>query len=127
MPLRRARRLSHVMAAPPGNVTVNGQNAAEDCDADVLPVVSRPVFIDWDPVTHSHPEIGTPGEDVEISRYQFFVESEETTFGVDLEPDVTGFPVPDAFLTDGGVWKYEIIARTETGNNTATESCFFLQ
>lgn len=119
--------LSHVLAAPPGNITVNGQEAAEDCDSPILPVVTTPVFIDWDPVTESHPEIGTPGVDVEISRYQFFVERDEIKLSVDLEPDVTEFPVPDAFLNDGGVWKYEIIARTQGGNNTAVETCFYLQ
>ena len=119
--------ISHVMAAPPGNITVNGQAAAESCDSPVLPVVSLPVAIDWDPVTESHPEIGTLGVEVEISRYQFFVERDEVKLSVDLEPDVTEFPVPDAFLNDGGEWKFEIIARTESGNNTAVETCFFLQ
>ncbi len=119
--------ISHVLAAPPGGVTVNTLPAAEDCDSAVLPVVTTPVFIDWDPVTESHPEIGTPGVEVEISRYQFFVERDDVKLSVDLEPDVTEFPVPDAFLNDGGVWKYEIIARTEGGNNTAVESCFYLQ
>jgi len=119
--------LSHILAAPPGNISINGQAAAEDCDSPILPVVTTPVFIDWDPVTESHPEIGTPGVEVEISRYQFFVERDEIKLSVDLEPDVTEFPVPDAFLNDGGVWKYEIIARTEGGNNTAVETCFFLQ
>lgn len=118
--------LSHVMAAPPGNVTVNGQAAAEDCDAAKLPVVSLPVSVDWDPVTTSHPEIGTPGVDVEIERYQFFVERDDVKISVDLGEDVTEFPIPDAFLSDTGVWKYEVIARTEAGNNTAVESCFEL-
>lgn len=118
--------ISHVLAAPPGNVTVNGQNAAESCDADVLPTVSLPVTVDWDPVTESHPDIGTPGVPVEISRYQFFVERDDVKLSVDLTSNVTEFPVPDAFLDDGGVWKFEIIARTEDGNNTAIETCFFL-
>ena len=118
--------ISHVMAAPVGNITVNGQDAAENCDSDELPVVSLPVTISWDPVVESHPDIGTPGVPVEISRYQFFVERDEVKLSVDLSPEETGFPVPDAFLSDGGVWKYEIIARTEGGNNTAVETCFFL-
>lgn len=119
--------ISHVLAAPVGNVTVNGQAAATDCDADILPVVSLPVMVDWDPVTQSHSQIGTPGVEVEISRYQFFVERDDVKISVDLDPDVTAFPIPDAFLNLGGVWKYEIIARTEAGNNTAIETCFFLQ
>ncbi|NNF16762.1 MAG: hypothetical protein HKN70_08435 [Gammaproteobacteria bacterium] len=118
--------ISHVMAAPVGNVTVNSQFAAASCDADVLPVVSLPVAIDWDPVTESHPDIGTPGVPVAISRYQLFVERDDVKFSVDLDSETTEFPIPDAFLSDSGVWKYEIIARTEDGNNTAIESCFFL-
>ncbi|MDH4073038.1 MAG: hypothetical protein OEV41_08035, partial [Gammaproteobacteria bacterium] len=119
--------ISHVLAAPPGNITVNGQTAADSCDSPMLPAVTTPVVIDWDPVTESHPEIGMAGVDVEIARYQFFVERDEVKLGVDLSPDVTGFAIPDAFLDDIGVWKYEIIARTEGGNNTAVETCFILQ
>jgi hypothetical protein len=39
---------------------------------------------------------------------------------------VTEFVVPAANLTSGVV-KFEIIARTSTGNNTAIESCFVVQ
>ena len=53
--------LSHVMAAPASEITVNGLPAAEDCDAAPLPSVGEPVVIDWDPVTQSHPEIGGSG------------------------------------------------------------------
>jgi len=118
--------LSHVLAAPPGNITVNEQPAAGSCDDSPLPKVYLPVIVDWDEVTESHPTIGTPGVPVEISRYQFFVERDDVKISVDLEPDVTEFPIPDAFLSESGVWKYEIIARTEGGNNTAVETCFEL-
>ena len=118
--------LSHVLAAPPGNITVNEQPAAGSCDDPALPQVALPVVVDWDEVTESHPTIGTPGVAVEISRYQFFVERDDVKISVDLESDVTEFPIPDAFLSEPGVWKYEIIARTEDGNNTAVETCFEL-
>ncbi len=118
--------LSHVMAAPVPNLTVNGSMAAENCDAPDLPQVMLPVLVDWDEVLESHPLIGTPGVPVEISRYQFFVERDDVKISVDLDADVTEFPVPDAFLSATGVWKYEVIARTEGGNNTAVESCFEL-
>ena len=58
--------LSHVMAAPPENVSVNGLPAAASCDAP-LPTVIAPVTIDWDAVTQSHPRIGKPGP-VKIAR-----------------------------------------------------------
>jgi len=118
--------LSHVMAAPVGNVTVAGVPAAEDCDAVPLPSVSEPVLIDWDPVTESHPEVGAEGE-VEIDRYQFFVEQGDVKFAVDLPPTVTEFQVPSEILAPGGRFKFEIIARTDALNNTAIENCFLLE
>jgi hypothetical protein len=117
--------LSHVLAAPPSNVAVSGIAAAENCDA-VLPVVSAPVVITWDPVTSSHPEVGKPGP-VKIRRYQLFVEREGVKLSLDLPPTVTEFEVPTAITDLGKEFKFEIIARTTTNNNTAIESCFKLQ
>jgi hypothetical protein len=114
-------RLSHVLAAPV-RATVSGVAAAENCDA-VLPVVVGPVVIDWDPVTMSHPTIGRSVR-VSISRYQFFVEQGPTKLSLDLPPSVTEFTIPTSITDAGGVFKFEIIARTSTGNNTAVESCF---
>jgi hypothetical protein len=123
-------RLSHVLAAPPANILVEGQEVAENCD-DVanLPVVpaNTAVLIDWDPVQMSHPEIGKqPPRPVKIVRYQFFVEQEDFKLGVDLPSDVTAFEVPQAVmnLLAAGVVKFEIIARTDALNNTAVENCF---
>jgi hypothetical protein len=106
---------------------VNEFEAAEDCDAVSLPSVSEPILIDWDPVTTSHPEIGTSGVDVEIVRYQFFVEQGDVKFAVDLPPTQTQFQVPSEIIALGNTdepFKFEIIARTATGNNTAIETCF---
>lgn len=119
-------RLSHVLAAPVDGVTVAGVPAAEDCDDPNLPVVSEPVLIDWQPVTRSHPELGRSGR-VQIVRYQFFVERPGAKLAVDLPPDVTEFLVPPDVLALGDAFKFEIIARTSTGNNTAIENCFLLE
>lgn len=121
--LEKSVRLSHVLAAPPSDVTVSRQHAAENCDAELLPVVAAPVVIDWEPVTTSHPDIGARGP-VEISRYQFFVEQGDVKLAVDLPPTVTEFEVPASISSLGGTFKFEIIARTKTGNNTAVESCY---
>jgi hypothetical protein len=118
--------LSHVLAAPVDNVTVSGVPAAENCDAVPLPSVSEPVVIDWNPVTESHPTIGKSGE-VDIVRYQFFVEREGVKFAVDLPPSVTQFQVPAEIIALGNEFKFEIIARTATGNNTAIENCFVVE
>ncbi len=117
--------LSHVLAAPVANVTVSDVPAAEDCDTVPLPSVSNPVIIDWDPVTKSHPELGKTGA-VEIARYQFFVEQEDLKLAIDLPPTVTRFRVPSSITAFGGQFKFEIIARTTTGNNTAIESCYIV-
>ena len=116
--------LSHVLAAPP-TMVVSGTAAAEECDVSV-PLVSTPVIIDWDPVTTSHPGIGKSGP-VQISRYQLFVEREGVKMSLDLPPTVTEFRVPAAVLALGTQFKFEVIARTTMGNNTAVESCFRVQ
>jgi hypothetical protein len=118
--------LSHVLAAPPRSVTVGGVAAAENCNAPILPVVSAPVTIDWDPVTASHPELGKPGP-VKVSRYQLFVEREGVKLSLDLPPDVTEFEVPPGLTRLGDEFKFEIIVRTAAGNNTAIESCFIVR
>ena len=123
--------LSHVLAAPVGGVEVNDQPAAENCDSDPLPSVdgNQQIIIDWDPVTESHPEIGESGP-VEIVRYQFFVEQGDLKFAVDLPPDMTEFEVPSEIIALGNTdnpFKFEIIARTTSNNNTAIENCFIVQ
>ena len=121
--LQGTARLSHVLAAPAENITLSGIPAAENCDANPLPLVPEPVLIDWDPVTTSHPEVGKAGPIV-VSRYQLIVEREGVKFSVDLPPDVTEFEIPLGVTALGQQFKFEIIVRTTTGNNTAIESCF---
>jgi hypothetical protein len=115
--------LSHVLAAPPRNVTVSGVQAAENCDVPLLPLVTAPVVIKWDPVTQSHPELGRRGR-ITVSQYQLFVEREGVKLSLDLPPNVTEFEVPPAITALGDEFKFEIIVRTIAGNNTAIESCF---
>jgi hypothetical protein len=118
--------LSHVLAARPDNIAVSGVPAADNCDAPNLPVVLSPVTISWDPVTTSHPEIGKAGP-ITVSRYQLFVEREGVKLSLDLPPTVTEFEVPTGITTLGDTFKFEIIVRTTTGNNTAFESCFIVR
>jgi len=84
------------------------------------------VTIRWDPVTRSHPEIGKQGP-IAVSRYQLFVEQGEVKLSMDLPPTVTTFDVPVSVTNLGGQFKFEIIVRTSTGNNTAVESCFLMR
>jgi hypothetical protein len=126
-------RLSHVLAAAPETVTVNGMPQAPNCDSDELPEVSGPVTIDWSPVTRSHPSIGTPNVDVRVAEYQFVGEieredrvPEEIVFSVNLPRGVTQYTLPTEFtsLSVDGEVKYEIITKLRNGNLTAIESCF---
>ncbi len=116
---------SHVLADRPGNIEVSGVAASEDCDTDV-PEVTPPITISWDPVTTSHPELGAAGP-VEVLHYQLVVEREEPSlliYSIDLPPDLTEMTVPDAFIALAEEFKFEILVRTTTFNNTAFESCF---
>jgi hypothetical protein len=127
--LRSEVALRHVLPAPPGNVLLNGEPAAESCDSDPLPTVSAPVVISWDPVTTSHPEIGEEGP-VEIVRYELVVEREEPSLlvlSVGLPPDVTSFTIPEDFTALGEELKLEILAIEAGGNRTAVESCFTVE
>jgi hypothetical protein len=119
--------VTHLMPAPPDNIEVNGKAAPEDCEEDPVPSVSSPVTISWDPVTLSHPDIGRTNEPIEVVKYQLVVEREEPTlliYSVDLPPEVTEFPVPDSFIELGDEFKFEILVREASGNQTAVETCF---
>jgi hypothetical protein len=122
--------LSHVLAAPPENIQISGVDAAENCDAEPLPSVSEPVTISWDPVTQSHPDIGTPNVAVEVEQYELILEIEEPTeraMSIPLPPDVTSFEFPSDFIALSDAFKFEIIVRAVNGNQTAVESCFEIE
>ena len=124
--LESTDELTHVLPAPPENIFISGEPAAEDCDVEPLPSVEPPVIISWDPVTESHPEIGRDDPAIEIVGYQVVVEREEPTllvFSVDLPPDVTEIAIPEEFIALGEEFKLEIVAREESGNQTAVETC----
>ena len=128
--LKSTAEVTHLLPAPPSNVRVSGIPAAEDCDADPLPLISGPVLISWDPVTRSHPELGRTNEAIEVVRYQVVVEREEPellVFSVDLPPAVTEIEIPSGFIALGEEFKFEIIVREESGNQTAVESCFVVE
>jgi hypothetical protein len=114
--------LSHVLAAPAGNITVSGVLLPANCDQE-LPVIDGPAVVAWDPVTTSHPTIGRSGP-VTISSYELIVESDNGDMTVELPPNVTEFEIPEELLELATEFKVEIIARTTTGNNTAVETCF---
>lgn len=127
--LESIAELTHVLPAPPDGIRVSGKSVdpdSVDCDEGPVPVVSRRVVIDWDPVMRSHPELGVSGP-IDVVKYQLVVEREEPTlliYSVDLPPDVTRMRVPWHFIKLGDEFKFEILVREASGNQTAVESCF---
>ncbi len=120
-------RLSKLLPGAPRNVRVNGLPAAENCDADNIPLVRPPVVISWDPVRQSQPGIGRQGP-VRIVRYQVFAEQvteDPLTFSLDLPPSMRRYTVaPELIALGDREYKFEVLARAANGNQTAIESCF---
>lgn len=132
--------ISHAMPAPP-NPTVNGTPVALQCDDEEpgydAPTVAADVVIAWDPVTLTHASLGNPQNsgDISIQNYEVVVEAEfelpngdefASVLSVILPPDVTEMTIPEEFLAQSDTFKYEVLAREESWNQTATESCFLL-
>ncbi|MBR9913186.1 MAG: hypothetical protein GYB33_22835 [Gammaproteobacteria bacterium] len=130
--------VSHLMPEPP-QPTVNGVPFATECD-DEEPdeynptiVDSLPITIAWPDVTMSHPDADgagagvQPPEPVTIVNYQLVVEVEDAVFSLILPPGETSVTLPDSLLGIGDEFKYEVLAREESYNQTATESCFVLE
>ncbi len=141
--LESETEITHAMPAPP-DPTVNGAPVEMVCDEDdpdydPTPVIDDDgVVIAWDPVTLTHPSLGSPqnSDDISIVNYEVVVESElETADGeefvsilsVILPPDVTEMTIPAEFLAGNDTFKYEVLAREESWNQTAIESCFLLE
>ncbi len=68
-----------------------------------------------------------PLNEIEIVGYQVVVEREEPSLlvlSVDLPPEVTELQVPAEFIALGEEFKFEIVVREASGNQTVVESCF---
>jgi len=130
--------ITHAMPAPP-NPSVNGTAVALQCDDEEpgydAPTVMGDVVIAWEAVALTHPTLGHPqnSPDISIYNYQVVVEAEfETPDGeefasvlsVILPPDVTEMTIPEEFLEQSDTFKYEVLAREASWNQTAIESCF---
>lgn len=136
--------LTHVMPAPPAP-TVNGQPMSTDCDDEepgYAPTeVTAPVTIAWPEVTMSHPDADGGGAGVQppvpvtIHNYGLVVEFDaenpdpqgdelEVVMEIILPPWQTEATVPEEILDLGEEFKYEVLAREESFNQTAVESCF---
>jgi hypothetical protein len=132
------------MPAPP-EPFVNGLPMAQQCDEEEpgfdATVTSAPVTISWNPVMKSHtdPNGGRAGlqppVDVIIHNYEVVLEVNVNVNGeefgsklqVILPPGETEITVPEGFLAQGEEFKYEVLAREASYNQTAVESCFVLE
>lgn len=124
--LQSVTELTHLLPAPP-EVSVNGTPLPEDCDEEDPPELVGPFVVSWDAITLSHPTLGRTGEAITVDRYEVVVEREEPDplkLTIDLPPDVTAVELPDGLVGDGEELKVEVLVREESGNQTATESCF---
>lgn len=132
--------ITHAMPAPPAAL-VNDIPMPQQCDDEEAGydaiTVSGPVVISWPAVTTTHPELGHPQGSTKIAiyNYEVVVETELTlpngdefasVFRTLLPPDVTSMTVPEEFLSQSGEFKFEVLAREESWNQTAVESCFLL-
>ena len=132
------------MPAPPA-AYVNGLPMAQQCDEEEpgfdATMTTGPVTISWDPVEKSHPDPNgggagvQPPVDVMIHNYEVVVEVEVDVNGeefasvmhVVVPADETSLTLPDEFLAQGEEFKYEVLAREKSYNQTAVESCFIVE
>jgi hypothetical protein len=133
--------LTHRMPAP-AEPTVNGMPMAEQCDdegpgydATLVGPLGTPVTIAWPAVDSTHPDLGSPrgSPDITIHNYEVVVEAEleggggeefTTVFSAVVPPDILSMTIPAEFLAQTDTFKYEVLAREESFNQTAVESCF---
>jgi len=118
--------VTHLMPAPP-SISVSGIPVPDDCDSDAGPVVTEPYTVSWDPISTSHPDLGRKNESINVVKYELVIEREEAEplkFSIDLPPDVTSVQLPAGLANPGEEFKVEVLVREESGNQTATESCF---
>jgi hypothetical protein len=134
--------LTHLLPAPADNVVINEVPIESGCPVDeageddppVVGAVGDAVVISWDRVRRSHPDLGRTNEPIEDVMYQIVVEWENDdevvfVFSNYLPPsgDRMSITVPPEFIALGDEFKFEILLREESGNQTAIERCFALE
>ncbi len=100
-------------------------------------MTSAPVTISWPAVTMSHPDSNGGGAGVQppvlvvIHNYELVVEVLDAAFPSKLDIIVssgdTSITIPEEFVSLGNEFKYEVLVREASYNQTAIESCFRLE
>jgi hypothetical protein len=73
--------------------------------------------------------LGRTGEPIEVVYYQVVLDQLDLglTFTTELPPETTEIVIPENFSDYGGAFKLEILVKEESGNKTATETCFTVE
>jgi len=109
------------------------QPAEVDPEGEVPDVLEEPVMISWEPVEgqlgpdpENEEEVGCTDDGIEIVGYQVIVQDEEAgkEFNITLPDDVTQVSIPNEFTEEGTLYKFEVLAIEESGNQTIAESFF---
>jgi hypothetical protein len=99
--------------------------------AESATVPSSNLVMSWRPVTQT-----ITGESVTIVSYRLIVEKDEQPhphaigkrgMSIYLPPSVTSVTVPNEFLKPGTLYKWEVLAIEESGNQTLSSSEFTTQ
>lgn len=95
---------------------------------------AAPILISWDPVDEVIDTVNTVADNVEcvasaglvIEGYQVIVEEEDSgvEFDIILLDTATEVTVPEEMFEEDTLYKFEILAIEESGNQTITESFF---
>ena len=95
---------------------------------------TQPLIIAWAPVTNKIDTSSPTGEcgsetGIEIIHYELVIEIEdsepEQKLSVILPAETTDYLVSPDFVIPGAEYKFEVLAREDSGNQTITESSFF--
>lgn len=95
---------------------------------------TQPLIIAWMPVTNKIDTSSPIGEcgnetDIGIVRYELVIEivdsDPEQKLTVTMPADTTEYMLSPDFVVPGAEYKFEVLAREESGNQTITESTFF--
>jgi hypothetical protein len=139
--LKSKTKVTHTMPAPPGGITVGPpalpvavDPESVDCDDEgTIPEVSgEPITISWAEVTMSHPDPNGGGAGIQPAiNYEVVVEVETgggfaSIFSVILPPEERSMTIPAEVVALGDEFKFEILARETSFNQTAIESCFIV-
>lgn len=95
---------------------------------------TQPLIIAWMPVTNTIDTSSPIGEcsnesGIEIEHYELVIEivdsEPEQKLTIILPPNTTEYMLSSDFVFPGAEYKFEVLAREESGNQTITESNFF--